>query len=390
MTKNNDYLHGLDANERALLEKIPVLPLRKFAAGMVRAKMRVQFTGWLQYLLPVPFTFILALLALVSHLLKISFLAKLFGALGGLVAILALFDLLTVKFKIHPPERLPEPLDELDIFDLIRARQSCRSYQTRPLTEAHHAALMASVTKILAEPKLSDAPIRFEYIAAPLTVWPVVNATEFFVAIAPKEYNRLAIIDVGRSLQKVVMDATRMGLGTCWIGPGADHASITAALGKRFDAEKDQIICVLAVGYESKYVPLFVRLVFTRMSKIRLPLSELFFEDSTFTTPLDVDAAPFNRFGRTYEACQWAPSSYNGQTTRCAAVTDEKGALKSFDFYAATASQYYAPVALGIWAANWELGTTALGIDGHFTVRSQGEGESSPRYDLSWVADQNL
>ena len=52
MTKNDDYLHGLGANERAIIERIPSLFLRKFVAGMVRAKMRVQFTGWLQYLLP--------------------------------------------------------------------------------------------------------------------------------------------------------------------------------------------------------------------------------------------------------------------------------------------------------------------------------------------------
>ena len=385
MSKNNDYLHGLGANERAIVERIPSMPLRKFAAGVVRAKERVQFTGWLQYLLPLIPILILALLALVSLLLKSSFLAKFFGALGGLVLLLGLFDIVTVKFKLRPPEHLPEPLDDLDIFDLMRARHSCRSFQTRKLTEAHHAALMDSVRTHLAEPQIGDATIRFEYIAAPLTVWPTVNATEFLVAIAPKEYDRLAVIDVGYSLQKVVMDATRLNLGTCWIGPGADHASIMDALGKRFDPEKDHIICVLAVGYKSKFIPMFIRLFNARMSTSRLPLSELFFSDSTFTTPLDVNTPPFKQFGRAYEICQWAPSSYNGQTTRCAAVTDESGALQGFDFYTATASQYYAPVALGIWAANWEMGCDALGLNGHFVVRSDGEGESLPRYDLSWI-----
>ena len=46
--KSEDFMHGLGANERALLERIPVLFLRKMAAAMVRAKMRAQFTGWLQ------------------------------------------------------------------------------------------------------------------------------------------------------------------------------------------------------------------------------------------------------------------------------------------------------------------------------------------------------
>ncbi|MCP4143274.1 MAG: nitroreductase [Chloroflexi bacterium] len=385
MSGNDDFMHGLGANERALLEKIPILPFRKIAAGMVRAKMRVQFTGWLQYLIPVFPILILALLALVSNLLNIFILGTIFSTLGLLLGIIALVDLVTVKFKLRPPESLPQRNDNLDLFDLMRARHSCRSFQTRKLTEDHRAELMQSVSKHLAEPKIGESPIRFEYISAPLTVWPVVNATEFLVAIAPKEYNRLAVIDVGRSLQKVVMDATRMGLGTCWIGPGADHASIKQNLGEGFNPEKDHIICILAVGYESKFAPLFIRLFNRQISTSRLPLSELFFTDSTFTTPLDIDSPPFNKFGRTYEICQWAPSSYNGQTTRCTAVTDENGALKSFDFYAATAFQYYAPVALGIWAANWEMGTATLGIEGHFTLRSDEEKESLPRYDLSWV-----
>jgi nitroreductase len=384
MPKNDDFMHDLGANERALLERIPILFLRKFAAGMVRAKLRVQFTGWLQYLLPLIFILVAFLLAGVSHLLKISFLVSIFSALGYLLGIVALFDLVTVKFKTHPPERLPKRNDDLDLFDLMRARHSCRSFQTRKLTEADHAELMGSVRTHLDEPKIGEAPIRLEYISAPLTVWPPVNAIEFLVAIAPKEYDRLAVIDVGRSLQKVVMDATRMGLGTCWIGPGADHASIMQNLGERFGPEKDHIICVCAVGYKSNYIPLFIRAFNAQASNSRLPLSELFFADANFNHPLDITAAPFNRFDRNYEICQWAPSSYNGQTTRCAAVTDEKGALKSFDFYAATASQYYAPVALGIWAANWEMGCAALGIEGYFTVRSDGEVESLPRYDLSW------
>lgn len=40
-----------------------------------------------------------------------------------------------------------------------------------------------------------------------------------------------------------------MGLATCWIGPGADHESITLKLGQRFDKERDHIICVCAVGH---------------------------------------------------------------------------------------------------------------------------------------------
>jgi nitroreductase len=392
-----DFMKGLGANEKAILERIPVLFLRKIAAGIVRAKMRVQFTGWLQYLLPMIFVLLLSLIGGIMHLLNARFLAISFLVLGTLIFIVAIFDLVTAKFRLRFPEHIPKRNDDLDLFNLMRARRSCRSFQTRKLTDADHRELMESVRVHTEEPQIGESPIRFEYISAPLTVWPTVNASEFLVAIAPKDYDRFAVIDVGRSLQKIVMDATRMGLGTCWIGPGADHVSILQNLGDRIDSEKDHIICVCAVGYKSSYIPIFLR-IFNAQFKRRLPLSELFVVDTGFEQPLDLDTAPFNRFGRTYEICQWAPSSYNGQTTRCLANTDKNGDLKSFDFYATTSSRYYAPVAVGIWCANWELGCETLGIHGHFSALRPGERGAHdkkstlqlPRYDVSWVLDRGL
>ena len=60
--KGDDIMQGLGANERAILERIPVLYLRKLAANIVRTKMRLQFTGWLQYMLPVPFMLLIFLI----------------------------------------------------------------------------------------------------------------------------------------------------------------------------------------------------------------------------------------------------------------------------------------------------------------------------------------
>lgn len=248
--------------------------------------------------------------------------------------------------------------------------------------------------------KIGRSPIRFEYVCAPLTVWPTVNASEFLVAVAPKEYDRLAVIDVGYALQKTVMDATRMGLGTCWIGPGADHDSIMRHLGERFDPRRDHVICVCVLGYKSRFIPMFIR-VFNAQFHRRLPLSSLFFSDGHLSETLIVAACPFDRFGRTFEICQWAPSSYNGQTTRCAAVMRNGSdadlrTVQRFDFYASIESRFYAPVALGIWCTNWELGCAALGIPGHFAVLSEVErgipnvepDSGPPRYDVSWIPDE--
>ena len=388
---------AFSVEEQAVLDSAGSTARKKIFALIWGVKLRLQFTGWLQY---IPFAIaalVLFLAAGLSGLAGLPQLAAGLGSIGALVSMILVFDLATVKYHLHPPERLPRRNDDLDLFELMRARRSCRSFQDRLLTPADHAELMESARQALASPAIGNAPIRFEYVAAPLTVWPVVNAREFLVAIVPAEYDRFAVIEVGRSLQKVVMDATRMGLGTCWIGPGADRTSIQHHLGDRFIPEKDHIICVTAVGYKSRYVPLFLR-IFNRQFRRRLPLSALFFADPGFENPLDVEAPPFNQFGRSFEICQWAPSSYNGQTTRCIGIETDNGRAARFDFHSATASRYYAPVALGIWCANWEMGCRALGIPGNFAVlspeergiRAGIEHPALPRYDMSWMPEDRI
>ena len=132
---SDEFMHGLGANEKAILERIPIIFLRKMAAGLIRAKMRLQFTGWLQYLLPLIFVLVFALIGGLANILNLRFLAIPFLTLGILILAVALFDLVTIKFRVRFPERLPKRNEGLDLFDLMRVRRSCRSFQTRKLTE---------------------------------------------------------------------------------------------------------------------------------------------------------------------------------------------------------------------------------------------------------------
>jgi len=375
-----------------------------------RVKIRLQFTGWLQYIPTAMISLLFLLIAVISWLISAQVIVYVTFSIGLVLFARVLFEILTVKLKLHPREHLPSKRnDNLDLFDLMRLRRSCRSFQNRKLTPEHYSELLQyvqSTSEPSNYPLIGKHPIRFEYVAAPLTVWPTVGAQEFLVAIAPSEYSRLSVIDVGRCLQKIVMYATRMGLSTCWIGPGADHKSIISHLGEHYNPTEDHIICVCALGYKSKYTPLLIRFI-NFIFHHRIPLSSLFFADSQFKKPLNVNVEPFKQFGRCFEICQWAPSSFNSQTTRCVCVLDRTGEIQGnnnnivsnierFDFYQSIASHFYAPVALGIWCANWEMGCEALGIKGHFSVlttKERGENEEIdentppklPRYDVSWI-----
>ena len=377
---------------------MPLEKQRSFEdSALWKLKVRLQFSGWLQYVVHAILIFILLVISGIGWLIGYWPLVLFWIPLGlaAFLSIVLIGTIIMVKYGMHPTERIPDSKTDLDAFDLMRSRHSCRSFQSRNLSAEHNTELMEAVQfHGQRNQQIGQKPVRFEYVSAPLTVWPVVGAREFLVAIAPREYNRLSIIDVGRSLQKIVLHATRMGLATCWIGPGADQKSIIKHLGNKFDLEKDHVICVCAIGYESMFKPLVIRLAKMTQHK-RLPLSELFYKDFSSDLSLATDSTPFKEYGRCYEVCQWSPSSFNGQTTRCMAfmVQDEnESRLARFDFFASTSSRYYAAVALGIWCANWETGCTALGKSGHFEVLSQkdvGDEQMSklPRYDISWMID---
>lgn len=385
----------LGPNERAIVDKVKPLFLRNLFVLLINTKVQLQFSGWLQYLVPLPLTLLVLVIAGIVYLIGAVQLATYIAYVGGGLLFIIAFDIVTTKFHLRPPEPLPKRKDEMSIFDLMRTRRSCRSYQIRKLTPNDHADLMASVKQHSEEKLLGVSPVRFEYISAPLTVWPVVNASEFLVAIAPAKYDRLAVMDVGRTLQKIVIDATRMGLSTCWIGPGADHKSVVHHLGNRFDKQTDSIICVCAVGYRSWLIPLFIR-IFSYLLRGRLSLRSLIFVDSEMNNPAQLDIEPIKKYAQVFEACQWSPSSYNGQTTRLVSILDDQGKVDRFDFYAVTASRYYAAVAVGIWCANWEMGCEALRVRGHFDVLTESERRLQniqdqpqiPRYDVSWVSDE--
>ncbi len=379
------------ANERAIVDKIRNDFIRNIAIRIIGIKLKLQWTGWLQYLIPLPVILGLFVLGLTVYLLGGLFTSMIISAIGILLLAKVLFDIVTVKFKIRFPESRPKRNDDMNIFELMRSRYSCRSYQTKKLNKPDYKELMESVQKRLKGPKFSTEEIRFEYISTPIRVWPVVNATEFLVAIAPKEYNRLTVMDIGRTLQNIVIDATRMGIATCWIGPGADHKSITSKLGERFNPNKENIICTCAIGYKSLYIPLFIK-IFSKQMRTRLPIKSLFFDSYKMNQSIDINEEQYKSFGRTFEACQWAPSSYNGQTTRAILVSNNNK-INRIDFLASTSSRYYAAVASGIWCSNWEMGCNELQIDGVFTKLNDTEidltdsqkTEGIPAYDMSWV-----
>ena len=82
-TQPHDEMYGLGANERAILERIRWGPARHLAVRGVRLKMRLQFAGWLQYLIPTPVIVVLGLLGGLLLLLDVQWLTPHLASLGA-------------------------------------------------------------------------------------------------------------------------------------------------------------------------------------------------------------------------------------------------------------------------------------------------------------------
>jgi nitroreductase len=123
-----------------------------------------------------------------------------------------------------------------------------------------------------------------------------------------------ARIDLGYVLEQVVLEATRLDLGTCWITGTYDADRAGNALGLTSD-EVAAAVCTLGYRAEEGLGDLHTRLIrgLARGHK-RKPLNEIVFSRSWATpwSPQDVDPA----LADTLEYARLAPSAGNGQPWR--------------------------------------------------------------------------
>ena len=138
-----------------------------------RLKVRLQFSGWLQYVIHAVWILIMLILAgigwLIGYWPMLLFWLPL--AIAAFLGIALVGTIVIVKYGLHPTERIPASKTDLDAFDLMRSRHSCRSFQSRNLSQEHHAELIEAVRiHSQLDRQLGRLPIRFEYVAAPLTV----------------------------------------------------------------------------------------------------------------------------------------------------------------------------------------------------------------------------
>lgn len=203
------------------------------------------------------------------------------------------------------------------IIELIKQRSSWRSYRDQPLNADIQKQLEDFMTKNNAGP--FGSLCRFSLVAAEpgdnetlkgLGTYGFISGARAFIIGAVKQ-SKKNLEDYGYLMEQIILFATSLGLGTCWLGGSFNKSNFA----KKIETKEDEIVpAVSPVGYRTEKRNIMDRLVrWGAGSKMRFPWEILFFHEK-FNTPLSYQLA--GAYAVPLEMVRLAPSASNKQPWR--------------------------------------------------------------------------
>jgi nitroreductase len=271
--------------------------------------------------------------------------------------------------------------------EIIRRRSSWRSFDPRPLEPGERQALEGACDAPAASPFGSRVRLALILGAAEdgkrLGTYGFIQGAQAYLAgaVTRGEHD---LEDYGYVFERLVLEATRIGLGTCWLGGTLDRE----AFGRRLELGPDEWLPAASPvgptrakrGFVDGAVRMFAR------SRKRMAFDEIFFQDD-FDHPLSARAA--GRWTEALEGIRLGPSASNKQPWRC--VVDASGAhlyLQPTPGYGGILKFEIQRLDMGIAMCHLELGARELGLAGawHQAEPSIPAPEGA-RYVGSWLLD---
>jgi hypothetical protein len=281
------------------------------------------------------------------------------------------------------------------ISEIIKARFSCRTYQKSPIEEHTRHQLAEFATSTTDGPLGSQA--RFELVAATAqdraalkglgTYGFIKGATGFLIGATVDADKNLE--DFGYLMERVILFATDLRLGTCWLGGSFTKSSFAAKISARDD---ELVPAVASVGYiaqRRRTLDSVIRL--GAGSDSRKPWQRLFFE-GRFGQPLSREAA--GTYALPLEMVRLGPSASNKQPWRI--VKD--GSL--WHFYLQRTKGYHdgtltkswtvadmQRIDMGIAMCHFELTANELGLQGRWALVEPAipNLDELTEYTASWI-----
>jgi len=276
------------------------------------------------------------------------------------------------------------------MIDAMKQRTSVRTYEDKPI----EAEVACKIEELLNQTHRGffGNTARFGLIEkhavnvnekVRLGTYGFVKGAPYFIAGAVSRRS-MAEADYGYLFEQIILQLTRMGLGTCWIGGTFRRKDYVGVLDLRSD---EMIPAISPVGYSTGRRAISDRVIrWAAKGDMRKPHEELFF-DQDFSTALALERT--GRYRDVLEMVRIAPSASNRQPWRWVALgnTYHLHLERSKGFRKHVPSPDLQMIDMGIAMAHFELATKELGLPGEWEVRDPKLPSSVERdYIVSWIA----
>lgn len=280
--------------------------------------------------------------------------------------------------------------------ELVQERFSCRTYLDILIEEEKRQKLEEVCTSVNAGP--FGTPTRFKLVAATegdaaalkgLGTYGIIRGAAGFVLGALGDGDR-SLEDFGYLMEQIVLFATDLGLGTCWLGGTFTKSKFATRMGLR---NGEMMPAVVSVGYISDKRSLIDRLIREGAgSKARHSWEHLFF-DRPSGASLSREAA--GAYALALDMVRLGPSASNKQPWRIV----KNGNIWRFFLqrtpgYRERNRQFLRladmqRIDMGIAMCHFELTVSESDLKGHWTVEESliGEPRGGTEYIASWVED---
>jgi nitroreductase len=281
------------------------------------------------------------------------------------------------------------------VTEAIRQRYSCRVFQRAPIAAAQAGQLAEFARSIRAGPLAT--PLRFVLVAGEDqdpnalkglgTYGLIKNPAGFIVgAVGPGQRN---LEDYGYGLETVVLHATGLGLGTCWVGGSFSKSGFSRRIGL---SDGEIVPAVIAVGHPAEDIRNRDWHRRWARSDTRKPWEALFFQTGAASA---LSAEEAGAYAAPLKMLRLAPSGHNYQPWRV--IRD--GAC--FHFFLQRTPGYgpgsltfallgladLPRVEIGIGMCHFELAARELGLDGQWSVQDPALAipGDEPEYVVTWT-----
>jgi len=196
----------------------------------------------------------------------------------------------------------------------IEERISVRTFDNSDLKISDFNELNEYINTVMNE---VVTPIKFKLIHSQLEstqniklgTYGFINGTNNFI-VGIIEKSKTNPVEFGYLMEKVVLYATGLGFGTCWLGGTFNRSQFESVLNLE---ENESIGVLIAIGYKKDRQTLFEKAVrYAAKSNQRKPWEELFYLDN-LETPLSSINNPYEKV---LEMVRIAPSASNKQPWR--------------------------------------------------------------------------